>query len=110
MNTDWRKADYLMQLPMPFIQFTAALLASKEATVHKVCFVFNILMEHLDESIQILRKKSARWKRELLEALLIMEMEIGEVYEKIYQSFGVMYGPGTLVAPQYKVSAFDEAT
>ncbi|CAG8081639.1 unnamed protein product [Penicillium salamii] len=39
-----------------------------------------------------------------------MKMEIGEVYEKTIKSFGVMYGPGTLVAPQYKVSAFDEAT
>ena len=109
-NTDWRKVDYLVQLTMPFIQFTTALLASKEATVHTVCFVFKILMEHLDESTQILRRKSAPWKRELLEASLIMKMEFGEVYEKTFQNFGVMYGPGTFVAPQYKVSAFDEAT
>ncbi|KAJ5481400.1 hypothetical protein N7475_000212 [Penicillium sp. IBT 31633x] len=92
-DTDWRKVDYLVQLTMPFIQFTTALLASKEATVHKVCFV-----------------TSAPWKRKLLEASLIMKMEFGEVYEKTFQSFGVMYGPGTFVAPQYKVSAFDEAT
>ncbi|KAI3095274.1 hypothetical protein CBS147333_9810 [Penicillium roqueforti] len=109
-NADWRKVDYLVQLTMPFIQFTTALLASKEAAVHKVCFVFKILMEHLDESTQILRRKSAPWKRKLLEASLIMKMEFGEVYEKTFQNFGVMYGPGTFVAPQYKVSAFDEAT
>jgi hypothetical protein len=39
-----------------------------------------------------------------------MKMDFGEVYEKTFQNFGVMYGPGTFVAPQYKVSAFDEAT
>ncbi|KAJ5350258.1 hypothetical protein N7541_007985 [Penicillium brevicompactum] len=109
-DTDWRKVDYLVQLIMPFIQFTTALLVSKEATVHKVCFVFKILMDHLDESTQILRRKSTPWKRKLLESLLIMKMEFGEVYEKTFKSFGVMYGPGTLVAPQYKLSAFDEAT
>ncbi|CDM32673.1 HAT dimerisation [Penicillium roqueforti FM164] len=95
---------------MPFIQFTTALLASREATVYRVCFVFKILMEHLDESTRILRRKSAPWKRKLSEASLIMKMELGEVYEKTFQNFGVMYGPGTFVAPQYKVSAFDEAT
>ncbi|KAJ5522371.1 hypothetical protein N7527_006486 [Penicillium freii] len=109
-NADWRKVDYLVQLTMLFIQFTGALLASKEATVHKVCFVFKILMEYLDESTQILRRKLALWKRKLLEASLIMKMEFGEVYEKTFQNFGVIYGPGTFVAPQYKVSAFDEAT
>ncbi|KAJ5471499.1 hypothetical protein N7530_008856 [Penicillium desertorum] len=108
-NTDWRKVDYLVQLIMPFIQFTTALLASREATVHKVCFVFKILMEHLDESTRILRRKSAPWKRKLSEASLIMKIELGEVYEKTFQNFGVMYGPGTFVAPQYKVSAFDKA-
>ncbi|CAG8140155.1 unnamed protein product, partial [Penicillium salamii] len=105
-----RKVDYLVQLIMPFIQFTTALLVSKEATVHKVCFVFKILMDHLDKSTQILRRKSTPWKRKLLEASLIMKMEFGEIYEKTFKSFGVMYGPGTLVAPQYNVSAFDEAT
>ncbi|KAF2996348.1 hypothetical protein E8E15_000433, partial [Penicillium rubens] len=58
----------------------------------------------------MLRRKSAPWKRKLLEASLIMKMEFGEVYEKTFQKFGVMYGPGTFVAPQYKVSAFDEST
>ena len=109
-NTDWRKVDYLVQLTMPFIQFTTALLASNEATVHKVCFVFKILMKHIDESAEILRRKSAPWKRTLLEASIVMKMELGEVYEKTFQDFGVMYGTGTFVAPQYKVSAFDGAS
>ena len=109
-NTDWRKVDYVVQLTMPFIQFTTALLASKEATVHKVCFVFKILMTHIDQSAEILRRKSAPWKRTLLEASLVMKMELGEVYEKTFQDFGVMYGTGTFVAPQYKVSAFDGAS
>ena len=78
--------------------------------MHKVCFVLKILMEHLDEPTRILRRKSAPWKRKLLEASLMMKMEFVEVYEKTFQKFGVMYGPGTFVAPQYKVSAFDEST
>lgn len=39
-----------------------------------------------------------------------MKMELGEVYEKTFQDFGVMYGTGNFVAPQYKVSAFDGAS
>ena len=38
-----------------------------------------------------------------------MKMEFREVYEKTFQNFGVMYGPGTFVTPQYKLSAFDKA-
>ncbi|CAG7970169.1 unnamed protein product [Penicillium salamii] len=71
---------------MPFIQFTTALLASKETTVHKVYF------------------------RKLQESSLIIKMEFREVYEKTFKSFGIIYSPKTLVAPQYKVFTFDEPT
>ncbi|KAJ5742366.1 uncharacterized protein N7511_001761 [Penicillium nucicola] len=109
-DNDWRKVDYLVQLITPFIEFTTALLASKEATVHNVSFVFKALMKHIDESAGILRRKSAPWKRTLLKAFLRLRMELAEVYENTFQKFEVMYGTGTFVAPQYKVSAFDDAT
>jgi hypothetical protein len=56
-------------------------------------------MKYIDESAEILRRKSALWKRTLLEASLVMKMELRKVYEKTFQDFGVMYGTGTFVAP-----------
>ncbi|EKV04718.1 hypothetical protein PDIG_41380 [Penicillium digitatum PHI26] len=67
-------------------------------------------MVHIDKSIQVLGGKSAPWKQKLRRALLNMKMELGELYEKTFQRFGIMYGTGTLIAPQYKVSALDGAT
>lgn len=109
-NTEWRKVEYLVQLTTPFVHFTMALLASKDATVHKAYFLFKTLMVHIDKSIQVLGGKSAPWKQKLRRALLNMKMELGELYEKTFQRFGIMYGTGTLIAPQYKDSALDGAT
>lgn len=87
-----------------------ALLASKDATIHRAYCLFRTLMVHTDKSIQALSGKSASWKQKLRRALVGMTMEPGEIYEKTFQDFGVIYGTGTLIAPQYKVSAFDGAT
>jgi hypothetical protein len=59
---------------------------------------------------RLLRRKTDPWKQRLFEALLVMKVELGELYQKTFQNFGVIYGTGTLIAPQYKNSAFDGAT
>ena len=41
-------------------------------------------------------------------ALLVARQKLKEYYEKTYRDHGFLYGTGTLLAPQYKLSAFDD--
>ena len=107
-NIEWRKIEYVVQVTMPFVHFTMALLASKDATIHRACFLFETLIVQIDKSIEVLGAKSALWKQKLCRALVGMKMELQEIHEKTFEDLGVMYGTGTLIAPQYKVSAFDD--
>ncbi|KAJ5340406.1 hypothetical protein N7541_009530 [Penicillium brevicompactum] len=108
-DAEWRKIEYVVQVTMPFVHFTMFLLASKDATIHRACLLFETLMVQIDKSIEALGGKSALWKQKLRRALVGMKMELREIHEKTFEDFGVMYGTGTLIAPQYKVSAFDGA-
>ena len=42
-------------------------------------------------------------------ALLVAKQKLREYYDKTYRDHGFLYGTGTLLAPQYKLCAFDDA-
>jgi hypothetical protein len=105
----WRQIDYLLQLTKPFFQFTMALMKTKDVTIHSVFLVYRKLLEHIERSNQRLRNKTTPWKRAMYDALLAAKQKLKEYYKKTYRDHGFLYGTGTLLAPQYKLCAFDDA-
>jgi len=107
-SMEWRQIDYLLQLIKPFFQFTMALMKTKDVTIHSVFLVYRKLLEHIEESNQRLKKKTTPWKRNMYEALIAARQKLRDYYEKTYRDHGFLYGTGTLLAPQYKLCAFDD--
>jgi len=44
----------------------------------------------------------------MFHALVVAKQKLREYYEKTYRDHGFLYRTGTLLAPQYKLSAFDD--
>ncbi|KZN87744.1 Zinc finger BED domain-containing protein DAYSLEEPER [Penicillium chrysogenum] len=107
-DVEWRQIDYLVHLTKPFFRFTMALMKTKDVTIHSVFLVYRKLLEHIERSNRKLRKKTTPWKKDMYTALLAARQKLKEYYEKTYRDHGFLYGTGTLLAPQYKLSAFDD--
>lgn len=108
-DVEWRQIDYLVHLTKPFFQFTMALMKTRDVTIHSVFLVYRKLLEHIERSNRKLRKKTIPWKKDMYGALLVAKQKLREYYEKTYRDHGFLYGTGTLLAPQYKLCAFDDA-
>jgi hypothetical protein len=85
-----------------------ALMKTKDVTIHSVFLVYRKLLEHIERSNRKLKKKTTPWKKDMHTALLAARQKLKEYYEKTYRDHGFLYGTGTLLAPQYKLSAFDD--
>jgi hypothetical protein len=84
-------------------------MKTKDVTIHSVFLVYRKLLEHIERSNRKLGKKTSPWKRDMFEALLVAKQKLKEYYEKTYRDHGFLYGTGTLLAPQYKLCAFDDS-
>lgn len=107
-DVEWRQIDYLLQLTKPFFQFTMALMKTKDVTIHSVFLVYRKLLEHIEKSTQSLNKKKTPWKRAMYDALLAAKQKLRDYYDKTYRDHGFLYATGTMLAPQYKLSAFGD--
>lgn len=107
-DIEWRQIEYLVHLTKPFFQFTMALMKTKDVTIHSVFLVYRKLLEHIERSNRKLKKKTTPWKKDMYSALHTARQKLREYYEKTYRDHGFLYGTGTLLAPQYKLSAFDD--
>ncbi|KAL3258479.1 hypothetical protein ABHI18_006016 [Aspergillus niger] len=107
-DTEWRQIDYLLQLTKPFFQFTMALMKTRDVTIHSVFLVYRKLLEHIEKSTRSLSRKTTPWKRAIHDALLAAKQKLREYYDKTYRDHGFLYATGTMLAPQYKLSAFGD--
>ena len=85
-----------------------ALIKTRDVTIHSVFLVYRKLLEHIERSNRRLKRKTIPWKKDIYGALLMARQKLKEYYEKTYRDHGFLYGTGTLLAPQYKLSAFDD--
>ncbi|KAI2964925.1 hypothetical protein CBS147323_6033 [Aspergillus niger] len=107
-DAEWRQIDYLLQLTKPFFQFTMALMKTRDVTIHSVFLVYRKLLEHIEKSTRVLSRKTTPWKRAMHDALLAAKQKLREYYDKTYRDHGFLYATGTMLAPQYKLSAFGD--
>jgi hypothetical protein len=107
-DTEWRQIDYLVNITRPFFKFTMALMKTKDVTIHSVFLVYRKLLEHIERSNRKLRKKTTPWKKDMYGAMLMAKQKLKDYYEKTYRDHGFLYGTAALLAPQYKLCAFDD--
>ena len=68
-DEEWRQIDYLLCITQPFFDYTTELSKTKEVTTHLVFKLYNALFEHLEQSINQLKKKRVGWKQQMLQSL-----------------------------------------
>ncbi|KAJ5850716.1 hypothetical protein N7455_010572 [Penicillium solitum] len=84
-----------------------ALMKTRDITIHSVFLMYRKLLEHIERSNRRLKRKTTPWKKDIYGALLVARQKLKEYYEKTYRDHGFLYGTRTLLAPQYKLSAFN---
>lgn len=102
----WRQIDYLLWITQPFFKFTTALSKSKDITVHSVFGIYNTLFDHLEKSINQLRRKKVPWKKTMLKALEASKQKLGDYYHNTKEIHGDLFAIATILAPQYKLQFF----
>jgi hypothetical protein len=102
----WRQVDYLLEILQPFHKFTTILSRTKDITIHLVFKIYNKLFEHLEKSIQQLRRKRVAWKQLMLTSLKITKNKLSSYYKDTDKIDGYLYTIGTILSPQDKLQYF----
>jgi hypothetical protein len=85
-----------------------ALMKTRDVTIYSVFLVYRKLLEHIESSTQSLSRKMMLWKRAMYDALLAAKQKLRDYYDKTYRDYGFLYATGTMLTPQYKLSAFSD--
>jgi hypothetical protein len=102
----WRQVDYLLCILEPFHRFTTLLCKTKNVTIHRVFKVYNKLFDHLEKSINQLRRKRVAWKQVMLTSLEAAKLKLSAYYRDTDQIDGHIYAIGTILSPQDKLKFF----
>jgi hypothetical protein len=105
-NDEWRQIDYLLCLTKAFYDYTLALSKSRHVTAHLVFQIYNMLFEHLERSINQLRRKRVPWKQQMLSSLEAGRLKLDEYYSQTDHDRGHIYAISTMLAPDNRFQFF----
>jgi hypothetical protein len=106
--TQWRQVEYLIQILYPFCVYTSSIGRTVNGpTIQNVFPVYDKLFGHLDMQIAKLENKRLAWKKKLKRALEMGRAHLELYYGKTKDALGDIYGVTTILAPEYKLSLFD---
>jgi hypothetical protein len=77
---EWRQVDYLLYITQPFFDYTTQLSKTRDITAHYVFKIYNKLFEHLEQSMNQLRRKRMLWKQQMFRALEAGRLKLDEYY------------------------------
>jgi hypothetical protein len=105
-DEEWRQVDYLLWVTQPFFEFTTELSKTKDVTAHHIYKIYNLLFEHLEESISQLAKKRVLWKKTMLQALEAALQKLRRYYPATDTIKYDLYAISTMLAPSNKFKFF----
>jgi hypothetical protein len=103
---EWKQIDYLLSITQPFFNFTTVLSKTKDVTIHIVFSIYNQLFDHLEKSIDQLRRKKARWQITMRTTLEYAAQKLRGYYAETDEAHGDLYAIATIMAPQNKLDYF----
>jgi hypothetical protein len=107
-DEQWEHVNYLIQILYPFAVYTDAIGRTAHGpTVHDVFSVYNFLFAHMEKHISILRRKRVFWKVKIRQALENGHAKLSHYYSKTKTNIGYIYAVATILAPHYKLAAFE---
>jgi hypothetical protein len=97
-DEEWRQIDYLLYITEPFFDYTTELSKTKEVTTHLVFKIYNALFEHLEKSMNQLRRKQVPWKKQMLASLEAGRQKLDIYYSQTDNMPGHIYAIVTMLA------------
>lgn len=101
-GTEWKKAEYLVELMKPYAMHGATLGAAVRPTIDMVYEKYNNIFDHLDAEKEKLRQKHQTWKHQLLPALEAARNKLSFYYALTKGELGEMYNIGNMLNPTQK--------
>ena len=83
-----------------------ALMKTKDVTIRSGFIVYRNFLGHIERSNRNLSKRTTPWKMKMFDVLIAAKQKLRDYYEKTYRDHGYLYGTETVLAPQYKLCAF----
>jgi hypothetical protein len=105
-DEEWRQIDYLLYITEPFFDYTTELSKTTEVTTHLVFKIYNALFEHLEKSMNQLRRKRVPWKKQMLTSLEAGRQKLDIYYSQTDNMPGHVYAIATMLAPDSKFQFF----
>ena len=105
-HEEWRQVDYLLCITKPFFDYTTQLSRTRDITAHYVFKIYNKLFEHLERSMNQLRRKRVPWKQQMFRALEAGRLKLDEYYSQTDSIQGHIYAVSTMLAPVNKFKFF----
>lgn len=105
-DQEWRQVDYLLCITEPFFDYTTQLSKTRDVTAHYVFKIYNRLFDHLERSMNHLRRKRVPWKKQMLDALEAGRSKLDEYYSQTDNIRGHVYAISTMLAPVNKFKFF----
>lgn len=103
---EWRQIEYLLCITQPFFRFTTLLSQTRDVSIHLVFSIYNKLFDHLEKSMDALRRKRVPWKQLMRTALEAAKSKLSHYYAMTDDIPGDLYAIGTIIAPQNKLKFF----
>lgn len=94
-DQEWRQVDYLLCITEPFFDYTTQLSKTRDVTAHYVFKIYNRLFDHLERSMNQLRRKRVPWKKQMLDALEAGRSKLDEYYSQTDNIRGHIYAIST---------------
>jgi hypothetical protein len=105
-DEEWRQIDYLLCITEPFFDYTLALSKTRDVTAHLVFRIYNALFEHLEKSMNQLRRKRVSWKKQMLNSLEAGRSKLVEYYSQTDNVRGHIYAISTMLSPDSRFQFF----
>ena len=101
-HQEWEQVSYLIGLTKPLALCTKMIGKSKGPTLHMAFIVYDIIFDGLETAERRLKKKTAPWKRQLLQAVGAATSKLSKYYAETREQFGDRYGMAILLYPSVK--------
>jgi hypothetical protein len=105
-HEEWRHIEYLLCITQPLFRFTTLLSQTRDVSIHLVFSIYNKLFDHLEKSMDALRRKRVLWKQLVLKALEAAKSKLSHCYAMTDDIPCDLYAIGTIIAPQNKLKIF----
>ncbi|KAF4170785.1 hypothetical protein CNMCM8694_004229 [Aspergillus lentulus] len=79
-HEEWRHIEYLLCITQPLFRFTTLLSQTRDVSIHLVFSIYNKLFDHLEKSMDALRRKRVLWKQLVLKALEAAKSKLSHCY------------------------------